>query len=412
MNDKRLKLIVYLFSMKPTFADRINNIPDIYIFREISEKTKATETKTGKKVTRLHIGTPDLPTPYQINDAIADAIRNPTYSLGYPDDFHPYKGLTALREALVKDYREKHGVDLNIEQLIMDFGAKPLLHNAPRLVCNAGDIMATEDPKYPAYEGGIALTDAEILTLPLKKEDNYEVFLSNIPKDTLKKVKGVYICRPNNPTGALAERKFLFEFIEDAYRLGKLVVFDVAYKNFTLDPTYQGPSAMEVPEAEDVVIEVGSFSKRYNMVGHRLGWAVGSEELISKLTRFKSFIDSGVTNAIQVGGVEALTNPDVNREVKKQMKIYSKRADILVEGFNSMGLKCEKPKSTPYIWVKVPDGTSSTQFTDLMFENAQVSFLRGDGLGPSGEGYFRATIFQPEEILKDVLQRMETALYA
>jgi len=195
-------------------------------------------------------------------------------------------------------------------------------------------------------------------------------------------------------------------------RLGKLVVFDVAYKDFSLDPHYHGPSAMEVPEAQDVVIEIGSFSKRYNMVGHRLGWAVGSEELISKLTRFKSFIDSGVTNAIQVGGIEALTNPDVNKEMKEQFKIYSKRADILVEGFNKLGLKCKKPKAGPYIWAKVKDEMTSTQFTDIMFEKAQVSFLRGDGLGPSGEGYFRSTVFQQQDVLKDVLQRMETVLYA
>lgn len=396
--------------MEPQFAERLDNIPDTYIFREIAEKIKETEARTGKKVTRLHIGTPDIHTPNQINDAIAEAFRDPKYSHGYPDDFHPYKGLTELREALVEDYREKHNVNLSPEQFVIDFGAKPILHNLPRLVCNPEDKIAVEEPAYPAYEGGISLADGESVYLPLKEERDYEIFLSDLSKKELKKTKGVYICRPNNPTGALATKKFLEEFIQDANKLGKMVFFDVAYKDFNLDPNYKAPSAMEIPESEDVVLEVGSFSKPYSMVGHRLGWVVGSEKNINKLVRLKSQIDSGTTNPIQVGGVEALTNPDVKKQVKENMKVYSKRADILVKGFNKLGLKCKKPKASPYILPKVLEEMTSEEFTDKMFYEAQVSFLRGDGLGPSGQGYFRSTPFQLEEVIYDVLERMENVL--
>jgi LL-diaminopimelate aminotransferase len=390
------------------FAQRIGNLKPKYLFRELNEKIKRLEVE-GKKVIRLSVGTPDLTTPWPIRTAITGACLEKEYYHGYPDDYQPYQGLTELREALSKDYYKKHGVKVNPDQFVIDAGAKTTLHNLPRLFVEPCDSVVLQDPAYPAYEGAIILADGKIERLPCTEENDYQPLLSDLPEERRKNVKCAYFCYPNNPTGATAKREFLKELFKEAKEFGIPIFFDVAYKDFTFDGK-SAPSSLEFPEAEGNVIEIGSFSKPFSMVGDRLAWVVGSKELIEKWIKLKSFIDSGVQNYIQWGGYWALTDPDVQRKVKKNMKVYGERARFLSKALNKLGLKCRRPRATPYIWAGVCEGMSSQEFVDKILYEAHVALTPGSGFGEYGEGYFRATVFQPLEVLEEAVERMEKVL--
>ncbi|HKZ45088.1 MAG TPA: aminotransferase class I/II-fold pyridoxal phosphate-dependent enzyme [archaeon] len=396
-------------------AERVNNLPQIYLFRELATCIKQAKDNFSPFI-RLHIGTPDLPTPYLINNEIAltfsDSNLSELYVHGYPDDKHDYIGLLELRESLAEDYKEKHGVDLKPDQFVIDFGGKPSLFNLPAVFLNHGDYGVVEDPSYPVGVAAIISATGHkdnVKYLQCTEENNFEPFLTDLAEEPFKRPKTLYLVSPNNPTGATHERKYLNELFGQAARYDMAIIYDAAYKDFTYGG-YKSPSAMEFSDYSGRILEVGSFSKPYTMVGHRLGWVVGDEKLIEQWRRYKSFIDSGTINAIQRGGVVALKSPIVKEIVKNNMGIYERRAELLSNALNRLGLRCRKPKATPYIYFKIPEGFSSKDFCVKMINEAGVSFAWGSGFGPAGEGYARSTVFQKDELIEEALMRLEKQL--
>jgi LL-diaminopimelate aminotransferase len=216
----------------------------------------------------------------------------------------------------------------------------------------------------------------------------------------------LWINYPNNPTAAVADKDFFQRVVAFANRHGVIVCHDGAYTEMGYDG-YRPMSFLEVDGAREVGIEFHSLSKTFNMTGWRIGMAVGNAEVIGGLAQAKSNLDSGIFQAVQEAGIEALNAGD--RIVEPSRKIYQERRDILVDGLRAVGLPCEKPKATFYVWVAAPKGLTSTEFTAKLLDEAGVVTTPGNGFGEAGEGYVRFTVCVDKERLKEVAERIRQA---
>ena len=304
-------------------------------------------------------------------------------------------------------YDKRFGVKLDpFTEVVSLIGSKEGIAHIPLCFVDPGDVCLVPDPGYPVYSIGVLFAGGESYKMPLLAENGFLPELSAIPSEVAKAAKLLYLNYPNNPTGAVADRSFFQEVVEFARDNQIIVCHDAAYTEVAFDG-YKPLSFLEIPGAKEVGIEFHSLSKTYNMTGWRIGWAAGNKDVISALGRIKTNIDSGIFEAIQYAGVEALTGPQDC--LADNIKIYTHRRDLLVEGLNSLGWPLEKPKATIYVWAPVPEGMSSADFAALLLEKAGVVVTPGIGYGESGEGYFRMSITLPTERLQEGLQRIQKA---
>ena len=224
-----------------------------------------------------------------------------------------------------------------------------------------------------------------------------------IPPDIAKQAKLLWINYPNNPTAAVADKTFFERVVEFAKRYNVIVCHDAAYTEMGYDG-YRPMSFLEVEGGREVGIEFHSLSKTFNMTGWRIGMAVGNPELVGGLAQAKSNLDSGIFQAIQEAGSEALRLGD--QIVEPSRNIYQERRDILVDGLRAVGLQCDKPRATFYVWVSCPRGLSSADFTAKLLDEAGVVTTPGNGFGEAGEGYVRFTVCVDKERLREVAERI------
>jgi len=270
-----------------------------------------------------------------------------------------------------------------------------------------GDIVLASDPGYPVYKISTMLAGGIPLELPLLKKNQFLPDFSMFPESVLARTKLVYINYPNNPTAATVDREFFRDVVKLAYTYDFAIAHDLAYSEVSYDG-YQAPSIFEVDGAREVAIEFHSLSKTFNMTGWRVGFAVGNQKLIEALGRVKTNIDSGIFNAIQWAGVEALGR---TQEVLDWiLPIYTRRRNLVVDVLQSCGFNCERPRASFYIWVSVPQGHTSMSFAELLLEQAGVVVTPGIGFGKYGEGYIRISITSPEEILAKAMDKIKKAL--
>jgi LL-diaminopimelate aminotransferase len=239
--------------------------------------------------------------------------------------------------------------------------------------------------------------------LPLKKENQFLPDLESIPADIAKQAKLLWINYPNNPTAAVADRDFYKRIIDFATKNNVIVCHDAAYTEMGFDG-YRPMSFLELDGAKEVGIEFHSLSKTFNMTGWRIGMAVGNAEIVSGLAQAKSNLDSGIFQAVQEAGIEALKLGD--SIIEPSRKIYQERRDILVSGLRAVGLDCEKPRATFYVWVATAKGLSSAEFTAKLLDEAGVVTTPGNGFGDAGEGYVRFTVCVDQQRLKEVAERI------
>ena len=199
----------------------------------------------------------------------------------------------------------------------------------------------------------------------------------------------IFLNYPNNPTAATATPEFFAKVVAFANKHNIMVCHDYAYSEMAYDG-YQPPSFLATPGAMEVGIEFHSLSKTYNMTGWRIGWAAGNREIIAGLGQIKSNIDSGIFEAIQIAGIEAMRDDDA--WLAKMRAIYTERRDVVVAGLAKLGLKTISPKATFYVWVEVPKGYDSAGFVAHLLEKCGICTTPGNGFGGPGEGYFRMAL--------------------
>ncbi len=365
-------------------ADRLLNTPP-YPFAELGRlKRKAIEE--GVDLIDFGIGDPDQPTPAHIVEALREAAGDPVT--------HQYdetgKGLPEFRKAAASWYRKRFGVELDPDREVLRLiGAKEGLAHLAWAVLNPGDVALVPDPGYPVYKVASMFAGAEVQFFPLMEDAGYLPDLAAIRKESVKRARLMYLCYPNMPTGAVAERDFYQRLVDFARNTEILICLDMAYSELCYDG-YETQSLLQVEGARDVAIEIHSLSKTYNMTGWRLGFAVGNAEAINTLEKFKSNVDSGAFFAIQRAGAAALTGP---QECVEQMRgIYQKRRDLLVDGLAGIGWRMPKPKATCYVWAPVPQGYTSAEMAETLLRDAGVLVTPGSAYGEKGEGYVRFSL--------------------
>ena len=379
------------------YSDRINSLPP-YLFATIDEAKAAIKAK-GVDVIDLGVGDPDQPTPDHIVDSMCEAVRMPETHT-YPS----YTGMMSFRKAAADWCKEARGLELDpASEVLTMIGSKEGVAHIPLAFINPGDVALCPDPAYPVYKIGTQFAGGEPCIMPLLEENNFLPDFDAIPKDKLEKAKLMFLNYPNNPTSAIADKKFFEEVVQFAKDNDIVVIHDNAYSEMTYDG-YQAPSFLSVDGAMDVGIELYSLSKTYNMTGWRLAFAVGNKDIIAGVGKVKSNVDSGAFDAIQMAGITALSSSQ--QCVADMNTIYEERRDTLLKGLNEIGLDVKAPKATFYVWAPVPEGYDSMGFAKLLLEEAGIVATPGVGFGTYGEGYIRFALTRSVERINEAVERM------
>jgi len=295
-------------------------------------------------------------------------------------------------------------VTLDVEtEIVPLLGAKEGVAHICTTLLDPDDVCLAADPGYPVYTAGPLLADAEAVPLPLVPELGFQPDLEAVPADVLERAKMLFVCYPNNPTGAVVEDDFFARLVAFAKTNDLVVVHDNAYADITFDG-YVAPSFLATPGAKEVGVELFSLSKSYNMTGWRAGAIVGDAEVVEAYWRLKTNVDSGMFGAVQRAAAAALDGPQDC--VREMCDVYAHRRDLLVEALRAIGLSATPPKGTIYLWAPVPEGHTSASFTELVLEQADVIVSPGAAYGPSGEGFVRFSLTVPDARLHEAVQRI------
>ena len=378
-------------------AERLKKLPP-YLFKEIDRK-KAEVRAQGVDIIDLGVGDPDLPTPPHIIEALRKAAGEPA-NHRYPS----YSGMNTFKDAVAEWYEKRFGVTLDpATEVVSLIGSKEGLAHLPLAFIDPGDIALVPTPAYPVYHTATLFAGGKSVFMPLTHENGFLPDLEAIDLKTAEKARLLFINYPNNPTAAVADVPFFERVVAFAKRHGIIVCHDAAYTEMAFDG-YRPPSFLQAEGARDAGVEFHSLSKTYNMTGWRIGFAVGNRDVIEGLGTIKSNVDSGVFQAVQMAGIEALRGDQAC--VEEMIEVYTRRRDLMVSGLREAGLEVEPSRATFYLWVRVPQGWTSTDITSRLLESGVV-VTPGNGFGEPGEGYFRIALTQTRDRLAEAVERLK-----
>jgi len=383
---------------------RIKRLPP-YVFN-IVNALKAEARQRGEDIIDFGMGNPDQPTPQIIVDKLCEAARRP--------DTHRYslsRGIPRLRKAICDWYKRKYDVDLDMEsEAIVTIGSKEGLAHLALATVEAGDAVLVPNPSYPIHPYGFVIAGADIRHVPLIKGGDFFAEIEKAIKNSWPKPKMLVINFPGNPTTQCVDLDFLTRVVAIAKEHNIWVVHDVAYADIVFDG-YKAPSILQVPGAKDIAVEFYSLSKSYNMPGWRVGFMVGNNELVSALSRMKSYLDYGMFTPIQVAAIVALEQCD--DEVEKIRDMYQQRRDVLCEGLTAAGWPVDKPKATMFVWAEIPDQykeMGSLEFAKKLLLEARVAVSPGVGFGEYGDDHVRFSLIENEQRTRQAVRGIREML--
>ena len=376
---------------------RIRALPP-YLFAELDRKKHEVRAR-GVDIIDLGVGDPDRPTPKFIVSRLKREAAIPA-NHQYPS----YEGLPQFRAAVAEWYRRRFGVSLDSSsEVVALIGSKEGIAHFPLAFVNPGDAVLVPDPGYPVYHIATMFAGGKSHFLPLRRENAFLPDLGAIPRSVLAKAKILFLNYPNNPTSAVANRKFYRTVLGFAEEHDLIVAHDVAYTEIYFDGK-RPMSILELPGAKKRCIEFHSLSKTYNMTGWRIGFAVGNAGLVAGIGKVKTNVDSGVFQAVQGAGIAALeSGDDVTDAIRKT---YQDRRDVFVPGLRRLGLDPVEPLATFYVWIPVPKGYTSASCCAHLLERAGIVTTPGNGFGKGGEGYIRIALTKEKGRLREALSRM------
>ena len=379
-------------------ASRLGLLPP-YLFAELDRLKKEVQEK-GVDVISLGIGDPDLPTPPHIVESLRKAAgdaKNHRYS--------DYEGIERYRASAAAWYKRRFDVSLDHRHEVCALlGSKEGIANFATAVVDPGDIVLIPDPGYPVYFSGCVFNAGEPYFIPLRKQNGFLPDLDSIPSEVARRAKLLWLNYPNNPTTATADLPFFKHAVQFCLKNSIILAHDLAYSEIAYDG-YRAPSILEIPEARECAIEFHSLSKTCSMTGWRIGFAVGNADAVRALGRVKTNMDSGPFQAIQEAAITALEGGD--EKLLEYCAIYKARRDLMVAALRKLGLVCESPKATFYLWAEVPRGYTSVSFTERLLREAGVLTTPGSGFGKAGEGFVRFSLTVPSERLREAANRVE-----
>ena len=387
--------------MQIKLAQRLAGLPP-YLFAELDRLKKEVQQK-GVGVISLGIGDPDLPTPKHIVESLKQAADD-TQNHRYPD----YQGLDRFREAAAKWCKRRFGFTVDsLAETCALIGSKEGIANLPTALIDPGDIVLIPDPGYPVYFSGCIFNGGEPYFLPLRKENGFVPDFDLIPTEIARRAKLLWLNYPNNPTATTVDLPFFQRAVEFCLKNEIVLAHDQAYSEIAFDD-YRAPSVLEVEGAKECALEFHSLSKTYSMTGWRVGFVVGNAQLIGGLGTVKTNIDSGVFQAVQEAAITALNaDEESTPKLSQYCGIYRRRRDLMVAALRRIGLECDSPRATFYIWAQVPRGYTSASFTEHVLRNSGVVITPGSGFGNSGEGFVRFALTVASDRLKEAVARLE-----
>ena len=383
---------------------RVNKLPP-YVFDEI-QKLKAAARKRGEDIIDFGMGNPDQSTPEEIVEKLRESVlKGPTHR------YSQSKGIPRLRKAICDWYRRKYSVELDPEtEAVVTMGSKEGLGHLALATLDQGDGVLVPNPSYPIHPYGFVIAGADIRHVPIGEDIDFFSELESAVTNTFPKPKMLVLNFPGNPSTECVEIDF-FEKIVDFAKKNKIwVIQDLAYADICFDG-YKAPSILQVDGAKDVAVEFFTLSKSYNMPGWRVGFCCGNKELLSALSRIKSYFDYGLFTPIQVAAIKALDEGD--KYVDEIRDMYQSRRDVLIEGLNKAGWKVESPKATMFIWAKIPSThkhLGSLEFSKQLLSEAQVAVSPGIGFGTYGEGYVRFSLIENEHRSRQAIRNIKKFL--
>lgn len=381
-----------------------NELKDSYLFYNIAQKTRTyVENHPGVKLLRMGIGDVSLP----LCDAVIKALHEAVDDQASKSSFHGYMpecGAPFLREAIVK-YYAKRGISLSAEEIFVSSGASDELGDVLDLFDRSNQVLVIE-PAYPAYVDANVMAGRKIMYLVSGEENEF------LPEPNEKtEADIIYICSPNNPTGAVFSRSQLQAWVNYANKRGSIILFDAAYEAFIEDEILPH-SIFELDGAETCAIEICSFSKTAGFTGTRLGYTIipkalkrNGMNMNEMWVRNRTTKTNGVSYIIQKGGA-AVFSEEGQKQIHENIQIYKKNAKVLMQALDQLGIWYCGGKNAPYIWMKCPRGMKSWEFFDYLLQEIQVVGTPGEGFGACGEGYFRFSTFSSPEDTKEVAKRI------
>lgn len=393
-------------------------LPGSYLFSTIGKKVKAfSEANPDKKLIRLGIGDVTLPLAPSVINALHSAVDEMASAETFKG-YAPDLGYEFLRSAIAKNDYQSRGVEIAIDEIFISDGAKSDSGNI-------GDIFALDnriavcDPVYPVYVDSNAMSGrtgvydkaaerwSNVTYMPCTAENGF------VPALPSERADIIYLCYPNNPTGATATKEQLQAWVDFAKKNGSVIIFDAAYEAYITEADVPH-SIYECEGAKECAIEIRSFSKNAGFTGTRLGFTVVPKELVcggvslnSLWARRHGTKFNGAPYIIQRAG-EAVYSDAGKAETKEMVAYYMNNARVIREGLADAGFTVFGGVNAPYIWLKTPDGMTSWEFFDYLLEKVNVVGTPGSGFGPSGEGYFRLTAFGSLENSLEALERIRS----
>lgn len=384
------------------------DLKDSYLFYNIAQKTKAyLKENPDKYLYRMGIGDVSLP----LCDAVIQALHEAVDDQATKQNFHGYMpecGAQFLRESIA-EYYAKRGVALSADEVFVSSGASDELGDILDLFDKSSTALVLE-PAYPAYVDANIMAGRKIVHLAAGKENG---FLPE-PDDTIE-ADILYICSPNNPTGAVFSRDKLQAWVDFANKKGAVILFDAAYEAF-IEELELPHSIFELEGARTCAIEICSLSKTAGFTGTRLGYTVLPKELErngmnlnAMWVRNRTTKTNGVSYIIQKGGAAVFT-PEGQKQIHDNIQVYKNNAKVLMQALDELGIWYTGGKNAPYIWMQCPKGMSSWEFFDYLLREIQVVGTPGEGFGACGEGYFRFSTFGSPEDTVEAAKRLKTLL--
>ena len=380
-------------------------LKESYLFSEIAHRVSAfSKEHPEKKLIRMGIGDVTLP----LCDAVVSAMKQASEEMGKAETFRGYgpeQGYDFIKEK-IREYYAKRGVSLSPDSIFISDGAKSDLGNILDIFSKDNTVLIP-DPVYPVYVDTNVMDGRKIVFADANEKNGF----LPLPDDKTD-ADIIYICSPNNPTGAVYDREGLTKWVDFAKKHGSVILFDAAYEAFVADKDLPR-SIYEIEGAKECAIEFCSLSKTAGFTGTRCGYTVVPEELIfggHSLNKFwlsrQTTKFNGVSYIVQ-RAAEAVFSDEGQKQIIENINYYRENARIITSAFDELGITYFGGKNSPYIWMKCPDGMDSWTFFDRLLTDAGVVGTPGAGFGENGEGFFRLTSFSNHENTTEAMERFK-----
>ena len=394
----------------PKLNENYQNVKDSYLFAEIARRVKVYEETHPEKaadIIRLGIGDVTLPLTKSVIEALHEAVDSQAVSETFKG-YGPEQGYAFAQEAIA-DYYARNGVEVKVSDIFISDGAKSDTGNITELFAK-DNVVLVPDPVYPVYVDTNTMDGKNIIYMNGTKENDF----LPMPDENVK-ADIIYLCSPNNPTGACYNKEQLEAWVSYALKNDAVILYDSAYEAFITDPTLPR-SIYAIENAKKCAIEFCSLSKTAGFTGTRFSYTVVPEELVFETSNGETLSlhnmwnrrqctkFNGTPYIIQYAGAKVFTEEGM-KECQENIGYYRENAHMIAETLEKKGISFTGGVNSPYIWFECPKGMESWEFFDYLLENAQIVGTPGEGFGENGKNYFRLTSFGKHEKTKEAMER-------